>query len=137
MGILFYIFWRSFNSYKEKGLFLNNILLLLTMEFITLSGCLFIVIEKTFDLNMRQHLPSIRSANPGERYLSIAIFLVLFSLIYKTLSYYYVRRYERIIKENDRKFGKVGRHLFILLFLAITFTLLLSPCIAEVVLAKK
>lgn len=136
MNLLFYIDWRAFNIGKQKGYFLENILLLMSARLIALLGFIFILIEWLFELNIRKYILNIRSENTIERFLGIVFTLLISFFIFKILKGYYTRnnKYQKIIKEYDAKYKKVNSYIFLILFLVITFLCFFSMWFAGVLI---
>lgn len=122
MNILFYIDWRAFNIGKQKGIFLESILLLMSARLVAILGFILIMLEKLFELNIRALLFNVRSENTMERYLGITFSLLVAYLIFALLKGFYSKnnRYQKIIKEYDAKYKKTSSYIFLVLFIIIT-----------------
>jgi hypothetical protein len=137
MNLLFYIDWRAFNIGKQKGYFLENILLLMSARLFAFLGFILIQIEWLFELNIRKYLFDIRSENTLEKLFGIIFTLFISFLIFQLLKSYYTKnnKYQKIIKEYDIKYKDTSSYIFLLLFLLITFACFFSLWFAGIMIS--
>lgn len=128
MKLVYYIYWRAFNIGKQKGYFLENISLLISLQLITIFGCLIILIDNIFDSNIRSLIPDLRQKNLSERVIGIIFILSFCFLIFRIVKSYFTatNNYADAIKKYDNKYKRVKSSIFLFYFILITFTVFFS-----------
>jgi hypothetical protein len=138
MDLLFYINWRAFNFVKQKGYFLENIILLMSAKLFAVLGCIFILVEHFLNLNLRQYMFNLRSENTQERFFGILFTIFICYLIYYFLKKTFVKnnRYQNIILKYNLIYKDTNSIVFLMLFILMTFLCFFSLWISGVLIAK-